>query len=97
MKSGVTARARHAYPDQGIDAKPADMVNHPPHYTSGMARCPSCDHPLECIDVTRSMSFSAGNAIKYIWRAGLKGHALQDLKKAAWYIQDLIRAAERAK
>jgi len=32
------------------------------------------------------MNFNLGNAIKYIWRAGLKGDAVEDLKKAAFYI-----------
>lgn len=47
------------------DAKP-DMVNHPPHYNN---------HPsgIECIQITRHMNFNIGNAIKYLWRAGIKG------------------------
>jgi len=58
-----------------------DPVNHPPHYTA---------HPsgIECIEITRWFPFSAGNAIKYLWRAGLKGSAVQDLNKALWYIDD---------
>lgn len=61
----------------------SDMVNHPPHYVG---------HPsgVECIEVTRHMSFNIGNAIKYLWRADLKGSAIQDLEKAVWYIQDEI-------
>ena len=57
-----------------------DPVNHPKHYTS---------HPsgVECIRVTEHMGFCIGNAIKYLWRADEKGNALEDLKKAAWYIQ----------
>jgi hypothetical protein len=53
-------------------------VNHPPHYKS---------HPsgLECIQVTEHMPFCLGNAVKYIWRAGLKGSELQDIEKAKWY------------
>lgn len=60
------------------DLKP-DMVNQPPHYTS---------HPssVECIQVTEHFNFCIGNAIKYLWRAGLKGDAAEDLKKAAWYV-----------
>lgn len=60
-----------------------DPVNHPTHYTS---------HPsgVECITITRHMSFNLGNALKYIWRADLKGNALQDLEKAAFYINDEI-------
>ncbi len=65
----------------------SDMVNHPPHYTS---------HPsgIECIQVTEHMSFTIGNAVKYLWRADLK-NGLEDLKKAAWYIQREIERRER--
>jgi hypothetical protein len=56
-----------------------DLVDQPPHYTA---------HPsgVECIEVTEHMSFCLGNAVKYIWRAGLKGDQVQDLQKAAWYL-----------
>ncbi len=56
-----------------------DPVNHPPHYTG---------HPsgVECIQITEHMGFCLGNAIKYIWRADLKGNAIEDLEKAQWYI-----------
>lgn len=62
------------------DDAPGDAVNHPPHYTS---------HPsgIECIAVTEHMSFCVGNAIKYLWRADLKGNAIEDLEKAKWYIE----------
>jgi len=58
----------------------SDNVRHPKHYTS---------HPsgIECIQVTEHMGFNLGNAVKYVWRADLKGKAIEDLKKAAWYIQ----------
>ena len=57
-----------------------DPVNHPPHYNS---------HPsgVECIQVAEHMNFCLGNAIKYIWRADEKGKDIEDLEKAAWYIQ----------
>jgi hypothetical protein len=56
-----------------------DPVNHPRHYTV---------HPsgVECITVVEHMSFNVGNAIKYLWRADHK-NGLEDLKKAAWYVQ----------
>jgi hypothetical protein len=56
-----------------------DQVNRPKHYT---------DHPsgIECIQITEHMGFNLGNAIKYIWRCDLKKDAIEDLKKAAWYI-----------
>jgi hypothetical protein len=42
------------------------------------------------------MSFNLGNAIKYIWRADLKGNALDDLKKAEFYIRREIARREKA-
>lgn len=65
-------------------ATEVDLVRHPPHYNS---------HPsgVECITVARHMNFNLGNAIKYIWRAGEKGSAVEDLKKARWYIEDEIK------
>ena len=60
--------------------KKHDPVNHPEHY---------CSHPsgVECITVTEHFNFNLGNAIKYIWRVGLKSkNPIQDLQKADWYI-----------
>jgi hypothetical protein len=37
------------------------------------------------------MSFCLGNAVKYIWRADLKADALEDLRKARWYIEQELR------
>jgi hypothetical protein len=55
-------------------------VSHPVHYTK---------HPsgIEYIQITEHMGFNLGNAIKYVWRADLKGSSEQDLRKAIWYIQ----------
>ena len=65
-----------------------DPVNHPKHYTS---------HPsgIECIEVTRHMNFNCGNAVKYLWRAGMKDATIQDLEKAAWYIRDEIKRLKK--
>ena len=75
------------YKDAGFTQP--DPVNHPNHYTS---------HPsgIECIQITEHMSFVLGNALKYIWRADLK-NGLEDLKKAAWYINKEIENRERTK
>ncbi len=61
-----------------------DPVNHPNHY---------CSHPsgVECITVVEHMSFNVGNAIKYLWRMGQKQNALEDLRKARWYIDREIK------
>lgn len=76
-----------------------DAVNHPAHYTSDPSG-------VECIQITEHRNFCVGNAIKYLWRAGLKpadagDHVmndlkhLQDLKKARWYIDREIARLER--
>ena len=66
-----------------------EQVNHPSHY---------CQHPagIECIDVIRHYVCDIANAIKYLWRAGLKAELgkddadkeIEDLHKALWYIED---------
>ena len=65
-----------------------DMVNHPPHYTN---------HPsgIEVIEITEHMNFCLGNAIKYILRSDQKGKQIEDLKKAAWYINREINRLEK--
>jgi hypothetical protein len=62
----------------------ADLVNKPPHYLS---------HPsgIECIQITEHMGFNLGNAVKYLWRCDLKKDAIEDLEKAAWYINREIQ------
>ena len=63
-----------------------DLVNHPKHYTSDPSG-------VECIQITRHRNFNVGNAIKYLWRNGLKdGNSdIQDLEKAIWYLKDEIK------
>lgn len=64
--------------------KANDPVNNPSHYNQ---------HPsgVQCIQITEHMGFCIGNAIKYLWRADLKGDAIEDLRKAEWYIQREIQ------
>lgn len=88
-----------------------DRVNHPYHYTHGgpvlKLRCAVCDADfdvnLECIDVIRDMPTWKGNAVKYLWRAGLKSEEgmsskekeIEDLEKAMFYIQDRINILKK--
>ena len=53
-----------------MEKKEIDMVNSPPHYNNSPAHC-ACGRRIECIDVTRYMSFNIGNIIKYLWRIEL--------------------------
>ncbi len=64
-------------------------VDHPKHYN---------EHPsgVECIRVVEHFNFNVGNAVKYLWRAGLKRDedVLTALKKARWYVQREIERLE---
>jgi hypothetical protein len=64
-------------------------VNHPKHYTG---------HPsgVECIQIAEHFGYCLGNVIKYIWRAGQKGDALEDLRKARFYLDREIKRRETA-
>lgn len=65
----------------------ASNIDHPVHYNS---------HPsgVECIDIAEHYNFNVGNAIKYLWRAGIKKEQglsdlekeLEDIDKAIWYL-----------
>ena len=56
-------------------------MQRPKHYNA---------HPsgVECIEIIEHMTFNLGNAMKYLWRGGLKNtDATQDLEKALWYLR----------
>jgi len=91
------ARRQHALEfkplDQWQDDKPeGDAVNHPPHYQG----------KVECIDAIESalgddgfVACCRGNAMKYLYRAGRKGELVEDLRKAAWYLERAIKMLEK--
>lgn len=64
-----------------LNIKTPDMVNHPPHYTTG---------DTEVWDYIRQqgLDYFLGNAVKYLSRAGKKNpdKYLEDLEKAEAYI-----------
>lgn len=76
---------------------PTDNVNHPIHYSYLKELC-----GVEVIDIIRHMDFDLGNVIKYVLRQGLKSEegmsnkekAIEDLKKARWYLDDKIKMLE---
>lgn len=65
-----------------------EKVHHPSHYNKGK---------IEVIDAIEDwdLNFSEGNVIKYVARHRFKGEPLEDLRKAEWYIQRLIRNLEK--
>lgn len=74
-----------------------NKVEHPSHYTWLKDIC-----GIEVIDITRHMNFNRGNVIKYVLRCGHKAEegyseiekAIEDLKKAKWYLEDEIKLLE---
>ena len=87
MQDFALRMAESEEPENPGQEKPEDPVNSPKHYTS---------HPsgVECIQIAEHYNFCIGNAIKYLWRHGLKSSkglsgkekSIQDLEKAVWYI-----------
>jgi len=67
-----------------------DMVNHPPHYNKA---------GIETIEAIKAMTddgfeyYLQGNIMKYLWRYRYKNGA-EDLKKAQWYLNELIDVLE---
>ena len=68
-----------------------DMIDHPDHYGGK-------ENTYEAIKVIEAwgLGFHLGNVIKYISRAGKKDPKtlIQDLKKAAWYLEKYIEKLE---
>lgn len=73
-----------------------DAVAHPAHYTSSPAVCSGCGKTIECIDVVQHMPFNLGSVVKYVWRHDLKDDAIEDLRKAVWYLEREIARREKA-
>ena len=78
---------------EGTIAMNTDMVNHPPHYIS--------ESGLETIDIIQGFTidlngieaYDTGNILKYICR-WKKKNGIEDLKKAQWYLNHLIKHLE---
>ena len=74
---------------------PVDMINHPPHYTSG---------GIETIDFMKAklspkefIGYLRGNIFKYDSRLGLKDDLLQDAEKIEWYAKLLVKYIKEIK
>ena len=69
------------------DSRTKEMVNHPPHYNTGK---------IEVIDAIEDwgLNFCEGNVIKYVARHRHKDVPVEDLNKAKWYLERLIKKIE---
>lgn len=65
-----------------------DAVERPSHYCVGGFECREVIAALE-------LGYNLGNVLKYLWRAGRKGDRLEDLRKAAQYLQWEIEAESK--
>ena len=66
-----------------------DMVDNPPHYNNGSIEC------IEAIEAMLSkdeyIGYLRGNALKYMWRFRYKSKPFEDLRKARWYEERLMK------
>lgn len=96
-KDNLTTDKNNSVIKKHLTTKEEERVNHPEHYTWLKEKC-----GIEVIDITRHLDFDSGNAIKYILRAGHKSEdgisdrqkAIEDFKKAVWYLNDRIKTME---
>ena len=63
----------------GTESNLPDMINEPPHYKDASG--------IECIEVTKHMSFCGGSCFMHLYEAGQNGSTVEDLKKAKWYAE----------
>lgn len=71
-----------------------DAVNHPSHYTAGGIECIDAICAAICKYENPTDAWLAGQVIKYLWRAPLKGKYNEDLKKAQFYLNRLVKGLE---
>jgi len=75
------------YLDEAEQELEEDMVGAPRHYNTGNIEC------IEAIEESMSSvafkGYLKGNCMKYLWRYDYKGKQVEDLQKAAWYLQRL--------
>jgi len=72
-----------------VFGNPVDMVESPPHYNNGSIEC------IEAIEAMLSkdeyIGYLRGNALKYMWRFRYKSKPFEDLRKARWYEERLMK------
>jgi phosphoserine phosphatase len=63
----------------------SDPIN-PSHYTR---------YAVDVIEITQDLDFLSGNVVKYVCRAPYKNDELEDLLKAQWYLNHLIKKVQK--
>ena len=90
VKKNMQKKMEGNQPEYLTGKKKEDMVNNPPHYNKS---------GIETIDAIKAMTdigyeyYLQGNIMKYLWRYRYK-NGIEDLKKAQWYLNELIDELE---
>ena len=71
-----------------MSKKKEDLINQPSHYTKGRIQ------PIEFI-VSNNMGHCEGCIVKYVTRYKFKNNPIQDLKKAKFYLEYLLKELEK--
>lgn len=66
----------------------ADLINYPSHYTKGGV-------DTYAFIKAKGLDYAEGNIVKYVVRSRHKGKQLEDLQKAKWYLEQIIKEAEK--
>ena len=80
-------------PDNSLGESYANLINtmvdHPPHYNNGSVEC------IEAIEAMLTpdefIGYLRGNSLKYRWRFRYKSKPIEDLRKARWYEERLLK------
>jgi len=74
---------------------PFDNVNSPAHYMHGKKE--TIDVIRDCMENDEYHGYLKGNVLKYVSRYKFKGEPLEDLQKASWYLNRLIKEVSNGK
>lgn len=67
-----------------------DLVDHPAHYTNRRMEAIDIIELIIEIEQNPKVAYNMSNVIKYLLRFRDKGTAVQDLRKAQWYLQRML-------
>ena len=68
----------------------SDQVNHPSHYKQGRVEAIEVIEDVVAGAPDSVTGYLVGQTLKYLLRAWHKGNTMQDLQKAAWYLNRAI-------
>lgn len=91
LVSGPAKVSGTVIPGTVAEAPKVDMVNSPKHYGQGKIEC--IDYIEDFLTKEEYIGFLRGNIAKYLHRWRYK-NGLEDLKKAQWYLDRLIKTQE---